>query len=102
MDELERLWGTLVIPTCQELFNKYYSDDGSRPQGVRDRPATDPNLAYLLSGVLQMSCVTVYVCIHNSFASCWNVYVKSRCKTTLLIKPLYTDYYFTCIYFTNL
>jgi len=44
-----------------ELLIKYYSDDGSRPQGVHDRPTNDQDLAYLLCGVLQMSCVTDYM-----------------------------------------
>jgi len=50
-DELEKLWGDSGDSYLSELFDKYYTDDGVSVAGVHDRPATDPDLAYLLSGV---------------------------------------------------
>ena len=50
-DELEKLWGDSGDSYLSELFDKYYTADGVSVAGVHDRPATDPDLAYLLSGV---------------------------------------------------
>ena len=47
----EAVWGLVGVSYLSKLFDKYYTDDGVSVAGVHDRPATDPDLAYWLSGV---------------------------------------------------